>query len=197
MKYNSTELINGLLIGERDVLEFIYSYFETVLTHFIYKNSGNKSDVPDLMQETLLVIYERVKKNVEINDFGAFFYTVARNKWIAKQKPINKWCFVEDLDSEEYRIENKSKNVEDQIISDDSLGLLKEIWTDVIGKVNPRCEIILINEFYTKPKLSGEQLAKLLNTSHGTVRNAKCHCLEKLRKHIRRHPKFEQLRSDS
>jgi DNA-directed RNA polymerase specialized sigma24 family protein len=72
-----SEIVLGILNDSKDTLNRLYtSYFPMVL-QLVLKNNGNKDDAKDLFQESIIVLYNKVKGgNFELNSKLKTFFVL-------------------------------------------------------------------------------------------------------------------------
>jgi RNA polymerase sigma factor (sigma-70 family) len=100
-----SELIIGILNDSKYTLNQIYkSYFPMVL-QLVLNNNGNEDDAKDIFQESVIVLYNKVKSGgFELNSkLKTFIYSVCRRLWLKRlsQKSRNISGELLDLDNVE------------------------------------------------------------------------------------------------
>lgn len=75
--------IDGLIKGDTTILTKIYEKYSSAIFKFVQQNSGTIDDAKDVIQESLIVIYKKVKHtDFELtSNFFTFFYAICRNIW--------------------------------------------------------------------------------------------------------------------
>lgn len=78
------ELLDGIRNRERAILVYVYEQFYPMIHEFILKNSGTEEDARDIFQESLVVIFEKLKAGpIELTSkFKTYLYAICRNKWL-------------------------------------------------------------------------------------------------------------------
>jgi RNA polymerase sigma factor (sigma-70 family) len=172
--YRSEEiLILDLQKGDRQALEWIYRTYWPMIVHFVRLNKGTQQEAEDLYQESILTLYEQVRKgNFRMNSsIKTYLYSICRNKWLSQLRVQKN---VTDID--EYREEIAEEDAE----SDLSLPNDSEIRKAIEGLGEP-CRTLLTGFYYHK--LSLEQLAEQLNyASTNVAKQQKFRCVERLKK---------------
>ncbi|MDO8930737.1 MAG: sigma-70 family RNA polymerase sigma factor [Bacteroidota bacterium] len=82
--YTNLELLNGILRNDTIVLQFIYKNFYSKINFFIKKNNGDDDDANDIFQETIIIIYRKLKANELALDctFETYLYSICRFLWL-------------------------------------------------------------------------------------------------------------------
>ena len=107
-KISDINIINGVRNQDDKILNWIYdNYFQSVKNH-VLGNSGSDDDVPDVFQDSIIVLYNQITEdNLNLTtDLRGYFFGIARNVWSAqlrkKQRTIELEIDVPDEeDSEE------------------------------------------------------------------------------------------------
>lgn len=74
------EITLAIKAGSEDVFRSVYRAEYTNLVHFVNSYTKNKQDAEDLVQETMLVIWEGRESLDPMRNFRSYLYTIARNK---------------------------------------------------------------------------------------------------------------------
>jgi RNA polymerase sigma factor (sigma-70 family) len=92
-RYSSLELINGIRKRDNTVLRYIYSkYYQSVL-HFVMNNSGTAEDAKDVFQESMIVVFENVRADIDFKldcSMQTYVFSIARIIWIKHLNRIKK-----------------------------------------------------------------------------------------------------------
>jgi len=169
------------------VLKYLYEKLDEPIRKFILSNSGKNEDVDDVIQDAIIIFYEKVKSNeyqLKSNVIG-YVYTIGKYIWYNRQRKTNKYLAplkddnfnelsVDPIDFDLFEIES-TKLVE---------GLLNNIGEN--------CRKILIQSFYLKIPM--KEIAKLHKLKNEQIaRNKKHKCLKKLREIIEKSAYLKSL----
>ena len=84
--YSEENILDGIFDGDKDVLRYVYDEYYPTIQVLIFRNSGKDEDAEDIFQDTLMIIYQKVRKNdlkLECS-FKTYFYSISRNLWLQK-----------------------------------------------------------------------------------------------------------------
>lgn len=84
-KYTSDEsVIQGILCSDNSALAYLYKEYAEMVTHLILTNSGTKDDAEDVFQDTIIILYEKIKANIFVlkSSLKTYIYSVSRNLWL-------------------------------------------------------------------------------------------------------------------
>jgi RNA polymerase sigma factor (sigma-70 family) len=84
MHYIEESLLEGIRINDTDTLEYIYKKFYPSVKNLIILNNGAEDDAKDIFQESIIVIFRRLKdENFTIScSFKTFIYSISKNLWL-------------------------------------------------------------------------------------------------------------------
>jgi len=179
LQLTDSQFIHGLRIGNNEVLTALYKKYYNLVLKLVVNNSGTSDAAKDIYQETIIVLFENVKKpQFELNcQLQTYIYSVAKRLWL-KQLKKNGHIFLmkEDEDGE---IADVSEDM--------TLHLQKE---KDFEKVNQSLENLgepcatLIKDFYVN-KMSMEEIAEKFGyTNSDNAKNQKYKCLQRLKKYF-------------
>ena len=179
LQLTDDQFIHGLKIGNNEVLTALYKKYYNLVLKLVVNNSGSSDAAKDIYQETIIVLYENVRKpEFTLNcQLQTYMYSVAKRLWL-KQLKKNGQTFLMKEDEE--------GEIAD-VTEDMSLHHQKE--TD-FEKVNKSLENLgepcatLIKDFYVQ-KLSMDDIAEKFGyTNADNAKNQKYKCLQRLKKYF-------------
>jgi RNA polymerase sigma factor (sigma-70 family) len=103
MNYSDAELLKGLLARDEKILRVYYvKYFEMVRC-FIRNNNGSEEDARDIFQDTLLVLFQKVRKEtIQLTcSLGTYLYSISRYLWL-KELARRRWIAHNPVDLDEF-----------------------------------------------------------------------------------------------
>ncbi|MEY4316181.1 MAG: polymerase, sigma-E factor [Bacteroidota bacterium] len=82
-------IIDRIREGDREVLIELYKAHEGMIANHVFQHSGNDDDVKDLMQDTLVAIWQNVRKpQFELSaKLSTYLFAIAKNLWL----PAKRW----------------------------------------------------------------------------------------------------------
>jgi RNA polymerase sigma factor (sigma-70 family) len=171
--FTTNEVLNAALRqGDNNALEFVYKSYWPMISRFVRSNSGNLQDAEEVYQESIILLYEKLRKG-EVTltcSIKTYIYSICRNKWLQVLKGRKT---IVDIDV--YNDINPDHSEEVQELPED-----KEIIEAISAMGNP-CRSLLIGYYYHQ--LSLENLAdKLKYTSANVAKQQKFRCMERLKK---------------
>ncbi|WP_108802297.1 RNA polymerase sigma factor [Aquimarina sp. Aq107] len=187
--HSDQKYIQALLDNDSMVLKEMYQKFAPKVVNYIKKNSGDESNAQDIIQETLITIYNqaREKKLILTCPFDAYFFLLCKRKWLneLKKNSLNKVTINEEVVS----------------INDESLQYVEEtlifeaknaLFTEIFNELGNACKELLKATFTIK---SMEKVAEKLGQSYGYVRKKKSLCIGQLTKMMQSSPKYNKIKN--
>jgi RNA polymerase sigma factor (sigma-70 family) len=132
------ELLQGVAQSDTKIISFIYQDNFRTIRHLVVSNNGYESDAEDVFQETLVVLFSKVRKE-ELTltcSLNTYLYSIARNIWIKelskrKRKP-------ESIDSEEVFL-----NTDQSIIDSIELNERMRLYRNKFEELSDDCKKVL------------------------------------------------------
>lgn len=186
--HEDQKYIDGLLKNNSFIIQAIYDKFVPKVVNYIKQNSGDADKAQDVIQDTLIIIYNQAKKEkLQLTcPFDAYFFLLCKRKWLNElKKTSNKEVTIND--------EGLYKDDEAQeLVFETSLFEEKQaLFTEMFSKLGSACKELLTATFKIK---SMEEVAKSLGVTYAYARKKKSLCIGKLTEMVQESPKFNQLK---
>lgn len=177
--HSDQRYIEALLLNDRELIAEIYRRFAPAIRSFIVKNRGSEDDAADILQESLIDIYNQARyKDLKLTcPFEPFLLLICKRKWLNEIKkrghsPVTK--LADDL----------SDWGEDTFAAAENLGREEEkakVFMEQFKRLGDKCREIL------QLSLSGERqekIAETLGVTYGYLRKKKSECMATLLSYI-------------
>jgi len=185
--HEDQKYIEGLLQNNSFIIKAIYDKFVPKVINYIKLNSGNVDSAQDVIQETLITIYNQAKdKKLQLScPFDAYFFLLCKRKWLNELKKSN----------------SKEVTINESVLSkhDSALELADEtelfegkqlLFNQMFQQLGTACKDLLKTTFKIK---SMEEVAKQLGVTYAYARKKKSLCIGKLTKLVQASPKYNRL----
>lgn len=109
--FSDQEIIENIRKGNKSALVQLYKSSKKVIKNLILKNNGMPEDAEDILQETLIIVWQNVNKdNFSLSSkLNTYVYSIAQNLWFKQFK--NKQKFQnKDIDDLSFNISIDSTN---------------------------------------------------------------------------------------
>ncbi len=187
--HTDQKYIEALLKNDTAVLKEIYENFAPKVVGYIKKNNGDASRAQDIIQETLITIYNQAReKGLQLTcPFDAYFFLLCKRKWLnelkkssGKEVTINEGIVSVDDESVRFAEETEIFNAK------------HELFTEMFDQLGKACKELLKVTFTIK---SMEEVAQKLGQSYAYVRKKKSLCIGQLTQLVQNAPRFNQLKN--
>ncbi len=169
-------IIAGIAAEDKASIEHLYRHHYTMVQAMVLANAGSKDDAADLFQETVIVLYEKIKTgNFELQCLlKTFLYSVARRLWLKKLQQQQR--FTTQADGLEEIIP-----VEDEIEYHLKLQNDFSIMESAMSKVGEPCKSLL-QAYYLQKKHMNVIAQEFGYTNADNAKTQKYKCLVRLKK---------------
>ena len=185
--HEDQKYIAGLLKNNSFIIQAIYEKFVPKVINYIKQNSGSVDRAQDVVQDTLITIYNQAsEKKLELTcPFDAYFFLLCKRKWLnelkklsLKEVTINEEVLYKDDDAQELAFETSL------------FGEKQALFAEMFQKLGTACKELLTATFKIK---SMEEVATRLGVTYAYARKKKSLCIGKLTELVQESPKFNQL----
>jgi RNA polymerase sigma factor (sigma-70 family) len=184
--YTKEKLIEGITHGDNEVLKLIYKENFRIIRHLVTSNKGNVSDAKDIFQETMVILFRKIRENnIDItSSLNTYIYGIARILWL-KELTIRRKN-SEIYDTEDHFI-SKIPNIIDLIEKNERLRLFR----DKFEELSEDCKKV-IRMFLNKiPVKDITQIMGYSSEQH--TKNRHYRCKKSLISRIKGNNKYKEL----
>jgi RNA polymerase sigma factor (sigma-70 family) len=173
---NEKALLLGLAQSDKKAIETIYKENYNMIQSLILSNSGSTDDAKDIFQETMIVLYERVRSGTfELNCLiKTYVYSVSRRLWLKRLQQMNR--YAPSLDGL-----HETVPVEEEVEEHERMNNEFEMMNKAIGSLGEPCKSLL-EAYYLEKKNMQEIALSFGYTNADNAKNQKYKCLMRLKK---------------
>ena len=185
--HEDQKYIDGLLKNNSFIIQAIYDKFVPKVINYIKQNSGDADKAQDVVQDTLITIYNQAsEKKLQLTcPFDAYFFLLCKRKWLNElKKSSNKEVTINE------EVLSKDDDAQELAFETSVFGEKQALFTEMFQKLGDACKDLLKATFKIK---SMEEVATSLNVTYAYARKKKSLCIGKLTKLVQESPKFNQL----
>jgi len=166
------DFIERIKADDRTVLGEIFIRFERMVHHYITSHGGGKVDAEDILQESIIVLWQKVNSgNFELTSkMSTFIMGVAKNKWMAELRKRNRISGQEIP----HNLPANNPTTLDEVIASEKMEILRSAFE----LIQPICKKILLLFYFEEKCL--EEIAKTLNFANSDVVKSKKYQCKKL-----------------
>ena len=185
--HKDQKYIDGLLQNNSFIIQAIYNKFVPKVINYIKQNSGDADQAQDVVQDTLVTIYNQAsQKKLQLTcPFDAYFFLLCKRKWLNElKKTSNKEVTINE------EVLSKGDDAQELAFETSVFGEKQALFTEMFQKLGNACKDLLKATFKIK---SMEEVAKSLGVTYAYARKKKSLCIGKLTKMVQESPQFNQL----
>ncbi|MEO1049462.1 MAG: sigma-70 family RNA polymerase sigma factor [Bacteroidota bacterium] len=185
MQKDGNEILEGIKAGNQATLNQIYKEHLPIIRQFITTNSGTSADGDDIFQQSLLIIYRKLKMGgLEIDcAFGTYLYSICKRLWLAQLRKNKRSITFETLEVST----DIEQNVQHTIERDEQLNLYKKHFS----KLQQKCQQLL-TLFYRGESM--KVIAEKMGYTESYTRKKKFECKKGLIELVEKDPIFKELK---
>jgi RNA polymerase sigma factor (sigma-70 family) len=180
--YTTDEIIKGLRCQTPDVLRYIYNNCFPGVKKFVLKSGGSDEDAKDCFQESLVIVYRKIKEeqNVTINSFPDYIFGICRHIFL---KQITNGNLLKD-DVSNFTIPDNSYEPDDVEVQKNYEYRLYQSHYNKLGEICRKILDMILR------KIPVKQIAEMLKTTEAYIHTRKYKCKEQLISNIKSDPAF-------
>ena len=185
--HEDQKYIDGLLKNNSFIIQAIYDKFVPKVVNYIKQNSGSRDQAQDVVQDTLVTIYNQAsEKGLKLTcPFDAYFFLLCKRKWLnVLKKTSNKEVTINE------EVLSKGDEAQELAFEPAVFGEKQALFAEMFEKLGNACQDLLKATFKIK---SMEEVAASLNVTYAYARKKKSLCIGKLTELVRESPKFNQF----
>ena len=175
------ELLTGLANGSDDALTQLYRRYFPMVLHLITTNNGNEDDAKDIYQETLVVLYEKVRAgSFDLHSqLKTYIYAVGRRLWL-KQLAQKSRYMVRDVDIDATDA-TAAGQISDDLVDHEERDRQFDLMTESLGRLGEPCRTLL-EDFYIRHQSMQDITEKFGYTNADNAKTQKYKCLMRLKR---------------
>jgi len=189
VSYSNDEILRGILRNNSLILRHIYKQYFYKIHSFVTNNSGDSDEANDIFQESIIVIYRKLKENNLILSncsFETYLFSISKLLWL-KQLQRKKESIVKVEDIHGYA---------ETVIDDDLSDIIRKnekykLFQDHFQKMGKDCQTIL-QLFFEKVPI--KQITEVMGySSESYTKKRKHQCKEYLVRSIKQDLNFKKI----
>ena len=191
IRVSEEEIIRAFKKDDHLFIKELYATFLPVVDRYVSFNNGNTDDAKDLIQQALVIVFQKVRSNeFELScSFKTYLYSICKNLWLKelrKRKIHKKSAF----DPDEIEKIDHDVDIEKEYIFNEQYVLFRWHFLNLSEICRGLIKMRLA-------KTSYDEIADKLKFKNGEVaRKKKYRCKELLVKRIHNDPRYKELEED-
>ena len=159
--------IDGIAANDSAIIHAIYKNYVPKVVFYITKNSGDKDQAQDVVQEIMILLFNQAKANtLQLTcPFDAYFFLLCKRKWLNELKKTS---------NKEVTINEDSASINESALDlvecTENFDEKQHLFDTMFQKLGDKCQELLKLSSAVK---SMEEVAEKLNVTYGYVRKKK------------------------
>ena len=159
------EFIQRIKANDRTVLGELFMKYQRMISVYVLKNGGDKNDAEDIIQETIIVLWQKVNSDsLQLTvKLGTYLLAIAKNKWMAelrKRRKISPLYISEN-------ISNGNPSSLDDLVNEEKIEYVRK----ALEMLQPICKKLLLLYYFEEKNM--KEIAKILNLANADVAKSK------------------------
>lgn len=173
------KLINRIRSNDRTVLGELFVRYKGSVLKYIKSNGGDDADADDVLQEAIIVLWQKVcSGNFELTSkLGTYIMAIVKNKWMAEKR---KRARVPGTDLASEPSDGQPSSLDGIILEEQTAQVQKALDT-----INPLCKELLMLFYFEERNM--QDIARILGFANtDVVKSKKYQCKKSLESAFRK-----------
>ena len=159
------EFIQRIKANDRTILGELFMKYQRMISVYVLKNGGDKNDAEDIIQETIIVLWQKVNSDsLQLTvKLGTYLLAIAKNKWMAELRKRRK---ISPQDIRE-NISNGNPSSLDNLVNEEKIEYVRK----ALEMLQPICKKLLLLYYFEEKNM--KEIAKILNLANADVAKSK------------------------
>lgn len=181
---DDARILDRIRRGDESALVTLYRQSCTPVTALVTRNSGTGQDADDVLQEALVIVWERVRQGRYKHDarLETFLYATARNIWLRRLARLRREV-PRDLDPDETMSDDPSPL--DRLIESEETAMI----ASALNRLGEPCRSLLIL-FYWEEASMEEIAGRLGFANPDTAKSKKYQCKKALQEMLKKFAQY-------
>ena len=164
-RVSDESLVERIRKNDRTVLGDLFIKFEKVVFKHIQMHGGSLDDAKDMLQESIIVLWQNVSAGrfKLQSKLSTYLVAVAKNKWMVEMR--RKKRFVQDDPPD--HMHSAEPGILDKIVNDETLERVRF----ALEQITPICKQLLLLFYFEERSM--EEIAEILSFANMNVAKAK------------------------
>ena len=159
------DLIQRIKANDRTVLGELFQKYQRMISGYILKNGGDQNDAEDIIQETVIVLWQKVNSDsLHLTvKLGTYLQAIAKNKWMAELRKRRK---ISAQDISENLSDGNPSSLDD-LVNEERIEYVRK----ALDMLQPICRKLLLLYYFEEKSMN--QIAKILELANADVAKSK------------------------
>jgi RNA polymerase sigma factor (sigma-70 family) len=176
---NDEQIIKSIRQGDDSVLSYLYEKNLRMIMKYIIQNSGNEADATVILQDALVIFWEKSRKDdfVLKSKISTYLYAVAKKKWLQELTYRKKHTTLELVQNNP----GESAGIDDAMEENELAVIVK----NCMKQLSTICQQILTAFYYDENSM--QEISKSLGLANEDVaKSKKYQCKKELERLVKK-----------
>lgn len=161
---NDQQLVDAIKSGDKQAMVQLYKDNSGSIKNYVLKNNGNADDAEDVLQDTCIAIWEKIRNNqLELKaKLSTLAFAIAKNQWLKRLNKLSKSTPIDDINTEKMAVNSDSFQFDD-----------KQKVQEVLNLIGEKCKELLTYFYFDG--LDMNSIAEKMNYNNADTVKAKKH----------------------
>jgi len=173
------QILNLIRQGDDSVLTYLYEKNLRMIMKYTLQNNGTEADAPIILQDALVIFWEKSRKKDFIlkSKISTYLYAVARKKWLQELSYRKKHTTLDQLGDKP----GDSKPADDSMEENELVDIVKKC----MAQLSALCQEILTAFYYNEKSM--QDISKSLGLANEDVaKSKKYQCKKELERLVKK-----------
>jgi RNA polymerase sigma factor (sigma-70 family) len=177
---SDARILNLVRQGDEEGLVLLFEMNRRTVSHLVRSHGGTTDDADDILQESVIILWERVRGGTfeRRAKLSTFVYATAKNIWLRRRAKMHRET-TNDIDPETTD-DGRQSVLQDLIDSEETVAV-----RDALGELGDPCKTLLLL-YYWEDKTMNEIASAMGFANAETAKSKKYQCKKALEEIMRR-----------
>ena len=163
--FSDRQIIERIKTNDRLVLGEIFNKYQRLIYSHVLRNGGDEKDAEDILQETIIVLWQKVNSGeFELTvKLSTYLFAIAKNKWMAQLRKMRRSRMETISESMDHGNPSSLENILDHEKT--------QIIREALDQISPICKKLLLLFYFEGRSMT--DIADILGLANPDVAKSK------------------------
>ncbi len=185
--YTKDQIIRGIRNKKNHVILWLYEQILPVLEGYVAQMGGSSSDAKDLLQEAMIVVFQKIRKEAfePRKNIPEYIVGICKKMWFDRLSERRKLLNLGDLEGSEDPMEDELPEDTEPVNPEE---IKRTLYLRHITALKKECREIL---YMVRQGITLEEISRIYGYPDAKIMyNKKAYCLQKLIERIKNDPEY-------
>lgn len=173
------DILEGIRNEHNWAYDQLYKMNREGIFNYVKMNSGDEDEAADVLQDAVIIVYEKVRDNklVLTSSLKTYLTAICNNLWYKRLRAKGKMTIVPDLHGYPAELLDEDADEEEELTNQ---------LMHLMDSLGESCKQLLLARFWQKKKMKA--IAEEQGTSEAVIKNKSSRCIGRLHKAFKDSP---------